>query len=128
MNKTQKRERLKKLKAEIIPEFGREIGRITREVSQKQKELAELQRVLDKHEQEAVDITISLTPKTPAVPQVSDHALVRYLERHHGFDLDKFRAEILTEERKQAISQGATKIKANGLQFKVENNVVVTVI
>lgn len=32
-------------------------------------------------------------------PVVTDHALVRWLERHHGFDLEPFRAELaaLTE-------------------------------
>lgn len=61
-------------------------------------------------------------------PKVSDHALVRFLERHHGFDLDKFREEILTPVRVEAIKAGASTIKVGSTEMKVSDGVVVTVI
>jgi len=62
------------------------------------------------------------------VPTVSDHALIRYLERFHGFDLDKFRKEMLTEERYNAILAGCDEIKLDKVTFKVSGKVIVTVV
>ena len=61
--------------------------------------------------------------------KVSDHALLRYIERVMGADLDKFRAEILTEQNRKAIEfAGDCTIKSGGVEFVVKNRTVVTVI
>jgi SOS response regulatory protein OraA/RecX len=59
---------------------------------------------------------------------VSDHAVVRYLERVHGFDIEKIKQEILTPERVGFIKAGAKKIHVSNMEMRVENGVVVTVI
>jgi hypothetical protein len=64
----------------------------------------------------------------PTEPGVSDHAVVRYMERVLGLDVDAIRREILTPERAQAIKFGAHVIKAEGYVLRVEKNVVVTVL
>lgn len=61
-------------------------------------------------------------------PTLSDHALVRYLERAKGFDLNVFREEVLTKENISAINAGAQTIKVNGVKFKVSGKVIVTTI
>lgn len=122
----QKRERLKELKSKIIPDFDLEIAACKKRVQFEQKSQQELQKALNAHMDEAAKLTIELTPKPSVVPKVSDHALVRYLERKHGFDLDKFRDEILTEERIKSIQAGASTIKCDGIKFKIADNVVVT--
>lgn len=43
-------------------------------------------------------------------PNVTDHALVRYMERVWGVDFEPIRAAILTEERRVAIQAGARRI------------------
>lgn len=43
-------------------------------------------------------------------PHVTDHALVRWMERHLDFDMDGLRAAILTPERVEAIRCGAVHI------------------
>lgn len=121
MNKTSKEVRLRELKKQIVPDLQLKLGAL-------QKQMSQLQRDIHKYETEAVDLTIELTPKTPTDPKVSDHALIRYLERHHKFDLDKFRNEILTSTCIDAIRSGCKTVKCNGLSFRVENNVIVTVI
>jgi hypothetical protein len=59
---------------------------------------------------------------------VSDHALIRYLERKYGFNFEDYRAEILTPERVAMIKAGVKTISVDGVKLKIENNVVVTVI
>lgn len=67
-------------------------------------------------------------PTPPAEPGVSDHAVVRYMERVLGLDVDAIRREILTPERADMIRFGAHVIKAPGYILRVENRVVVTVL
>ncbi|PZQ45235.1 MAG: hypothetical protein DI551_07965 [Micavibrio aeruginosavorus] len=59
---------------------------------------------------------------------VSDHALVRWLERVHGIDVDALRAKMLTSAQIRHIENGASVIKSKGHQYVVENNTIVTVI
>jgi len=61
-------------------------------------------------------------------PKVSDHALVRYLERAKNVDIEALRREILTPERESAIRSGARKIKVDNISFIVRDQVVVTTI
>jgi hypothetical protein len=59
-------------------------------------------------------------------PSISDHALVRYLERVKKFDFTEFRKEMLTSDRYEAIKMGATKIKIDNITFVVNDGVIVT--
>lgn len=60
-------------------------------------------------------------------PFVSDHALLRWLERRHGFDIPAFRQELLD------LALPAIEIKAStaplpcGLWLLIKNDTVVTV-
>lgn len=60
-------------------------------------------------------------------PVVSDHALLRYLERVYEFDLAKFRAEMLTPEVRAALRVGATAVNVGNFRFVLRENTVVTV-
>ena len=62
------------------------------------------------------------------MPTISDHALIRYLERVKGFDLDVFRKEILTKKRISEINGGCKGLKMGKFRFKIRNKVVVTVL
>lgn len=59
-------------------------------------------------------------------PHVSDHAVLRYLERHYNFDVEGIRKEILTPERIASIKAGATSISVNNIKFIIDNNTVIT--
>jgi len=61
-------------------------------------------------------------------PRVSDHALLRYLERVYGFDIEELRGQILSDGAKQALRAGATGYTANGVKFKAKDGVLVTVL
>jgi len=65
--------------------------------------------------------------------KISDHALVRFLERAYGCDIDDVRAvlsELLTRAEGAAgrIGGGAYAIKTLGLTFIVRDKTVVTVL
>lgn len=60
-------------------------------------------------------------------PVVSEHAMLRYLERVKGVDLQGVVAEILTPERVRLIkSVGTCEINVGGIKFIVCDRVVVT--
>ncbi len=64
------------------------------------------------------------------VPVVSEHALLRYLERVKGIDLDAVRSEILAEGRAELIHklQTCSLPLGPGLRLVVRNRQVVSVV
>ena len=61
-------------------------------------------------------------------PRVSDHAVIRYLERKYGFSFDAVRAEILSPDRASMIRAGAKRINHEGIGFIVNDRTIVTVV
>lgn len=59
-------------------------------------------------------------------PHVSDHAVIRYLERHHGIDCEAIRMEMLTPMVRQAVMAGAEGVRVNGGVLKIKGNVITT--
>ncbi|MBR0995607.1 hypothetical protein JQ580_33375 [Bradyrhizobium japonicum] len=59
--------------------------------------------------------------------RASDHAVIRYLERVEGLDLDIIRAEILSIAG-AAAAVGAKVIRKDGNSYVIEKGVIVTVI
>ncbi|GGB14969.1 hypothetical protein GCM10011380_00470 [Sphingomonas metalli] len=63
------------------------------------------------------------------MPAVTDHAIVRYLERVHGIDMDVIRAEILTPVVQLAEGFGCgTVIGKNGCRVMIRDGVVTTIV
>jgi predicted nucleic acid-binding Zn-ribbon protein len=63
-------------------------------------------------------------------PVVSEHALLRYIERFHGINLEEIRAKILTERNVAAIARlgtGKYPIEGGG-RAVVKGNTVVSVV
>lgn len=61
-------------------------------------------------------------------PRISDHALLRYIQRIHKIDVDALRQSIMTPAIVAGIKAGASTISVAGASFKVANNVIVTVL
>lgn len=61
-------------------------------------------------------------------PFVSDHAVLRYLERKKGMNIKKIRNEILTPDVESAIRAGALSITIDGMKFAIINKVITTCI
>lgn len=62
-----------------------------------------------------------------AEPIITDHALVRWLERRHGIDMDFFRRKILEEVRDRYVV-GCKRTKLNGLIYRFSDGRLVTVV
>jgi len=61
--------------------------------------------------------------------EITDHAILRYLERVRGVNMDEIRAELDTPVLREAIKRNPTgRITINGVVFAIENKVLVTVI
>lgn len=61
-------------------------------------------------------------------PIVSEHAMLRYIEREMGFDMDAIKAAILTEELKKMIKTlGNGKYPVGSHKAVVKNMVVVSI-
>lgn len=61
-------------------------------------------------------------------PSVTDHAVLRMLERKYGIDTDKIRDEILCPQVCDAIKVGAKKLKLDGIEYILNDGLVVTII
>lgn len=61
------------------------------------------------------------------VPRVSDHALLRFIERVLGFDVEAVRDRILTDTVKSAILAVASAVNVDGARLTVKDNTIVTV-
>lgn len=60
------------------------------------------------------------------VPTVSDHALLRYIERAHGIDIEALRAKVLTPSVVTAIKAGASAVKSSVGTMVIKGTTVVT--
>lgn len=63
-------------------------------------------------------------------PAITDHAMVRWLERVAGIDMDEVRAAILADGRAEWVANGATQIRVPSLNITVvaKGGKVVTII
>lgn len=62
----------------------------------------------------------------PRNQAVSDHALIRYMERKLGHDFSKIRQEI-KDICSEGLKMGATRISHEGFTYALRNGVVVSV-
>lgn len=67
-----------------------------------------------------------------SAPRVTDHALVRILERVAGFDVEAFRAHVAASleracDAAEEINENEYTITSNGFRYVVRNGVLVTV-
>lgn len=60
------------------------------------------------------------------VPTISDHALLRYIERVFGVDIEAMKAELLTETVVLAIKSGASAVKSPIGTMVIKGSTVVT--
>lgn len=58
---------------------------------------------------------------------ISDHALLRYLERGLGIDIEWYRRH-LGRQVDQVMVDGATGIRIDGLLFRIQGATVVTIV
>jgi hypothetical protein len=104
-------------------ELKKELETVTAEIFDMEETLKSASELLRLRKEHRENLVVRLID-----PKVSDHAIVRYIERFYKIDVESLRDEILTEERKNMIISGATAITCNGVKFAVRNNVITTVL
>ena len=60
-------------------------------------------------------------------PVVTDHALVRWLERVYELDVDALRERILTDKVKTALKTGAHRAIIDGLEYGFSDGRITTI-
>lgn len=58
---------------------------------------------------------------------VSDHAVLRWIERHGFVDVEAIRRQIYAETR-EALHSGASRLTVNGTEYRMADGVVVTLL
>jgi hypothetical protein len=58
---------------------------------------------------------------------ITDHAVLRYLERVRGLDVDAVRAEMADRVAFASEHPGCTAVVSSGWRYRIRNGVVVTV-
>lgn len=61
-----------------------------------------------------------------ATTRISDHAVIRYLERHYNFDFEGVRAKLNTEAVQMAGNMGARAVILPEGRLVIEDRTVVT--
>ena len=61
-------------------------------------------------------------------PRLSEHALLRYIERVYGVDIEAVRAEVMTPAIVAALKTGATAVTVKGVKMLAKDGTIVTVV
>lgn len=61
-------------------------------------------------------------------PAISDHAVLRYMERVMGLDIDSLRSKILSPAIIGAMKSGATQFTADNISYRLRDNTIITII
>ena len=116
MNKTDK---LKERENDLISEVDRirtDLSKWNQEFKNKKQELFDVRKEIERHAMGGVGI--------------SDHAVVRYLERKTGLDVETLKKEIVPQKVRQLMNScggGTFKVKVDGVVYVVTDNVLVTI-
>ena len=61
-------------------------------------------------------------------PNVSDHALLRFIERKLEIDIDVVRRGLLTDDVVSAMRLGCKSFKKDGMEIKIQGCTVTTIL
>lgn len=117
--------RLEQKRLELAEARGEHASRLRVQITAQRKTI-EAEKSVKALEAQVRALEEKATTEAPVI--VTDHALVRYLERRYDLNMDNVRAEILGEGTEAAIKfAGTGKITKGDLALVVENRVVITV-
>jgi predicted nucleic acid-binding Zn-ribbon protein len=88
-------------------------------------QIANIDRSLSKLRTERTEKVAKLA-EMKEKPRVSDHAVIRYLEREYGFTFEDIREKLLTPFVLAAMDAGAEAVQLNGGTLKLKGRTVVT--
>lgn len=101
--------------ASIKAEMAARMGGVEAEAQRLRTRLGQVQSELARRE-----------ARDAMVPTISDHALLRFIERSYGVDIEAMKAELLTATVIMAIKAGATAVKSPAGTMVIKGSTVVT--
>lgn len=95
----------------------------------KQEDVFRIEREMGSLEEEIRRLEIRLQALKPKAIKISDHAIVRYLERQCGVDVEAIRKSILESKLPEWVATvgGSGKFPVNGYQVVLKDYTVVTI-
>lgn len=108
-----------------------QIAKLDAEITSEKDRLKREQKILqDKiREKGKLERAVEAAIKAQEGPVITEHAILRYLERVKGVDLEQIKDEMLPAKTKELIKQLGTGIyPIYGGKLKVQDNRVITVI
>lgn len=102
---------IKKLRQEQI-QINTSIKSLNAELSIKKKELADINKKINQYADE---------------PYLSQHALLMYIKRIHGIDIDLLEKILLPDGVKAMIRAGATEIRHGNVTLVIKDSTIVTI-
>lgn len=122
------------MSGKLLPDLKRQkedlearIDALSSESSPIRTQLANLDRQRDKLRNELASVKERIAEMS-AKARISDHAVLRYLERKYGFDFENVRGEMLTPYVVAAMDAGVEGVKMNGGTLKIKGRTVTTYI
>ena len=118
----------------LVEEIRKKISKQEKEIKQfnSDKEMyQELINQLNKRIMKGNENLINLRQKLDTFENekfISDHALLRYLERSGTIDVKKLKAGLLCGDVIDALYMGAEKVHINGFEFRIKNGKITTII
>jgi hypothetical protein len=112
-----------------IRALERQLQDLEREINLKISNKRELEFEIKTLEQEKYKVEDRLRSLRPDEITLSDHALIRYIERIEGYSLDEFREKIITDRARKAIGKFPSGlITMDGFKMRVKNRKIITII
>lgn len=102
--------------------------KVTSKINELKKELHSTEQQLHNHKKTISNIDKQLSGLS-LTPDVSEHALIRYMERHYNINFEEIKKEILTDiltAQIDSLISGKFSIHA-GLTAVVKNKTVITI-
>lgn len=101
--------------------------KLEREIKELEREKNEVCQRLNEKKKQLSNVNSSVKRLQSNVV-ITEHILLRYLERVKGINMEEIKKEILDDElKKQILTLGSGKFRRNGFRLIVKNNSIVTV-
>lgn len=99
------------------------------EIISLEKDQKQIAKEIDNKKRELNAICQEIESFANKEPIISEHAMLRYIERVIGIDLGDIEKHILSEQNRKLIDfAGNCRIKSNGVELIVKNRCVVSVV
>jgi DNA gyrase/topoisomerase IV subunit A len=106
-----------------VTQLQQESARIESQISELERTVADLRASFGTIRSE---LAKRLRPSPE--PRCSEHALLRFIERVYGVNIDAARAEIMTPAVVAALKAGVTAVTVKGVKMLAKEGVIVTVV